>query len=194
MNMTDPLTSLGQSFYGHPLVLFLIALGGIFIVIGYSISFFKFVYDYSQRDKAKAKQEYLDHCDSLFKQFSMAMDRTRILLDGSSWESFFNIFSYKDQTLRHLFTGYDEVFNSLTSMINIDRQIRTGREPASKEQREESNIIHAEFKTAFENFTKSIILKEKTFVGVCDICRDNYEKAYKTTVMSDKLKSFSGIL
>lgn len=121
MNMTDPLTNLGQAFYGHPLVLFLIALGGIFIVIGYSASFFKFVYDYSQKNKVKARQEYLEHCDSLFKQFIPAFDRMYTQNDNRpSLKQFLNSFTYKDQFLQHLFTGYDEVFTDLVSVINAE--------------------------------------------------------------------------
>lgn len=51
MNMTDPVTSGILQFSTNPWVLFVIALGGILIVIGYSTSFFKYIYDYSTRPK-----------------------------------------------------------------------------------------------------------------------------------------------
>ncbi len=190
--MTDPITTAVQTFVENPWVLLLIALGGIFIVIGYSTSFFKYLYDYSQRHRVKAKQEYLAHCDSLLELFNLHGNRRGgIQLYGQALEVIFNTFPYKDQFLRHLFTGHNEVFVTMIAMINFDRQIRTADNPASQEQKQESSRIDAEFKKAFEIFIKEMDLTDKTFGGVCDDCKRNYEIAYKTQEMTDKLKSFT---
>ncbi len=197
-NMTDPTTTAIQTFVENPWVLFFVALGGILIVIRYSTSFIKYLYDYSQKDRVKAKQDYLEHCDFLFKQFAMAFDKTWALRAGSPFETFFDVFTYKDQFLQHLFTGYNDVFVTMVSMINIDKKMRSplGHLPEKGEIRkltEESNKLHNDFKISFENITKNITLKISTFSGVCEICKAHYEKAYKTIEMTEKLKTFSGI-
>lgn len=51
MNMTDPITTGVLQFSTNPWVLFVIALGGILIVIGYTTSFFRYVNDYVNRPK-----------------------------------------------------------------------------------------------------------------------------------------------
>ncbi|CUR52528.1 protein of unknown function [Nitrosotalea devaniterrae] len=189
-NMTDPITTFIQTFVGNPWVSLLIALGGILIVISIPTGFFKWLYDRSQKEKVIARQTYLEHCENLFKQFSMAFDRSAVQRSGSPFESFFDLFAFKEQFLQHLFTGYDEVLTNMVSMINIDRQIRTSREPASQEQKLESNRLHNEFKISFEKFTQNIVLKTKAFEGVCKDCKNNYEKSYKDRIMIDKLASF----
>lgn len=55
MNMTDPITVGILHFATHPWVIFLVAIGGILIVIGYSTSFLKFLYDYRKRPQVKLK-------------------------------------------------------------------------------------------------------------------------------------------
>ena len=56
-NMTDPFTNSIQTFVANPFVLLLIAIGGILIVIGYSTSFFKYLYDYLRKPKLTFKEE-----------------------------------------------------------------------------------------------------------------------------------------
>ncbi len=191
MNLADWLTNAVQILLGNAWVLFFVALGGILIVVYSVLDLSKFIYNRIQQPRLIAKQEYQKHSDSLFSQFNMAFDKTRLIHGGFEFDSFCNMFTYKEQFLRHVFTGYEELYNSIVAMVSIDREIRTGQRGATQQQKEESNRTHEEYKRLFEKLAKDITLKTHTFGGICEDCKENYEKAYKTTEMTDKLKSFT---
>ncbi|MBI3641367.1 MAG: hypothetical protein HY222_03125 [Thaumarchaeota archaeon] len=135
------------------------------------------------------KKHAENHRKKVFEDYQIAINNRALAWQG--YRLFFRDYHNSRILLQHFFTGHSELYSTLLSNFEIDKQIREAPNAPSKEIKEKMDKADADVREKLGNLVRQIKNETSELKGICGDCLRFYEKDPTYNKIKSQLDSFA---